>query len=171
MASSESFDARAMDDELIVESLDGRAYLTLRARVAGAWRRLHRPAWLTRRRVGLAALSLALLVALALSVTGLAGQWWQQARLAVLWHFAPTYTRATIHAGAPGKLATAWERIPLPPTGDRMDALWGAFVPVPAERVVAVSDGGTVDIGGRTLDVLYTPGHASHQLKDHWRLQ
>jgi glyoxylase-like metal-dependent hydrolase (beta-lactamase superfamily II) len=51
--------------------------------------------------------------------------------------------------------------------GDRMDVLWGAFVPVPAERVVAVSDGGTVDIGGRTLDVLYTPGHASHHVAFH----
>jgi photosystem II stability/assembly factor-like uncharacterized protein len=116
-----------MNDELIVESLDGRAHLTLRARVVAGIgaisRHLHRPAWLTRRRVGVAALSLALLVALALSVTGLAAQWWEQGRLAVLWHFAPTYTRTTIHAGAPGTLAAAWERIPLPPTGDRMDAL------------------------------------------------
>jgi hypothetical protein len=38
-------------------------------------------------------------------VTGLVGQWWQQGRLAVLWRFAPTFTRVTLHAGAPGTLA------------------------------------------------------------------
>lgn len=51
--------------------------------------------------------------------------------------------------------------------GDQMEPLWGEVMPVPAERVVAVSDGGTVNIGGRTLSVLYTPGHASHHVAFH----
>ncbi|HEX6122237.1 MAG TPA: hypothetical protein VFY89_03700, partial [Ktedonobacterales bacterium] len=118
-----------VDDDFTIESLDGRAHPPMRARVvagmAGARRRLQRPAWLTRQRVGVAALGLALVAALALSATGLAAQWWNAGRLAVLWHFAPTYTRTTIHANAPGTLTPVadWQRIPLPPTSDRLDAL------------------------------------------------
>jgi len=51
--------------------------------------------------------------------------------------------------------------------GDQMEPLWGEIVPVPAERVVAVSDGGTIDVGGRMLTVIYTPGHASHHVAFH----
>lgn len=51
--------------------------------------------------------------------------------------------------------------------GDQMEPLWGEVIPVPAERVVAVSGGGTVEIGGRTLTAIYTPGHASHHLAFH----
>jgi len=51
--------------------------------------------------------------------------------------------------------------------GDQMDTLWGGIVPVPADRVVAVSDGGTIEIGDRTLSVIYTPGHASHHVAFH----
>lgn len=51
--------------------------------------------------------------------------------------------------------------------GDQMDTLWGEIIPVPAERVVDVSDGGAIDIGNRTLSVIYTPGHASHHVAYH----
>jgi glyoxylase-like metal-dependent hydrolase (beta-lactamase superfamily II) len=46
--------------------------------------------------------------------------------------------------------------------GDRMDALWGEVAPVPAERVIELTDGATVAVAGRTLTALATPGHASH---------
>jgi glyoxylase-like metal-dependent hydrolase (beta-lactamase superfamily II) len=49
----------------------------------------------------------------------------------------------------------------------RMDELWGEVEPVPAERVVVLSDGDVLDIGGRHFDVLYTPGHASHHVSFH----
>ncbi|HEX5167222.1 MAG TPA: MBL fold metallo-hydrolase [Thermomicrobiales bacterium] len=51
--------------------------------------------------------------------------------------------------------------------GDRMDQLWGEVLPVPADRVVAVSDGGTIDLGDRRVSVIYTPGHASHHVAFH----
>ncbi len=51
--------------------------------------------------------------------------------------------------------------------GDQMERLWGEVVPVPADRVIAVADGETVAVGGRTLTVLYTPGHASHHVAFH----
>lgn len=48
--------------------------------------------------------------------------------------------------------------------GERMDALWGEIVPVPAERVVPLTDGETVEAGGHVLSALFTPGHASHHV-------
>lgn len=48
--------------------------------------------------------------------------------------------------------------------GERMDVLWGDFLPCPAERVVVLTDGDRLELGGVTLDVLYTPGHASHHV-------
>lgn len=48
--------------------------------------------------------------------------------------------------------------------GDRMDALWGEIVPIPAERVVSLADGETVEAAGHVLSALFTPGHASHHV-------
>ncbi len=48
--------------------------------------------------------------------------------------------------------------------GDRMDKLWGPFVPVPAERIRVVKGGERVSFGRRSFDLLYTPGHASHHV-------
>ena len=39
---------------------------------------------------------------------------------------------------------------------------YGALVPVPADRVVATHDGLSLDLGGRPLQFLDTPGHARH---------
>lgn len=47
---------------------------------------------------------------------------------------------------------------------DNMLALWGEFVPVPAERVHALSGGERLEIGGGAFDVAYTPGHAKHHV-------
>jgi glyoxylase-like metal-dependent hydrolase (beta-lactamase superfamily II) len=48
--------------------------------------------------------------------------------------------------------------------GDRMDRLWGRVEPVPADRMTVVEAGYQVRAGARTLDVLYTPGHAVHHV-------
>ncbi|MGE5225409.1 MAG: MBL fold metallo-hydrolase [Planctomycetaceae bacterium] len=47
---------------------------------------------------------------------------------------------------------------------ERMRALYGAMVPSPPERVRVLADGDTIDLGGRALEVLHTPGHASHHV-------
>jgi glyoxylase-like metal-dependent hydrolase (beta-lactamase superfamily II) len=43
-----------------------------------------------------------------------------------------------------------------------MDREYGALVPVPAERVQSTSDGLTVELSGRPLTFIDTPGHARH---------
>jgi glyoxylase-like metal-dependent hydrolase (beta-lactamase superfamily II) len=87
------------------------------------------------------------------------------------------------HAGAAGTLAARWPeaRVVVHPVGaphlvdpsklwssasriygDAMDALWGGIDPVPADRIVEVADGDTIDLGGSSLLVVETPGHARH---------
>jgi glyoxylase-like metal-dependent hydrolase (beta-lactamase superfamily II) len=48
--------------------------------------------------------------------------------------------------------------------GDQMEALWGVMLPVPEDHVIRVDDGDQIRAGNVTLDVLYTPGHASHHV-------
>jgi glyoxylase-like metal-dependent hydrolase (beta-lactamase superfamily II) len=64
------------------------------------------------------------------------------------------------HLINPEKLLASAQRI----YGEHMERLWGAFLPVPEERLVALRDGDTVQAGPRTLEALYTPGHASHHI-------
>ena len=64
------------------------------------------------------------------------------------------------HLINPEKLLASAQRI----YGAEMERLWGAFLPVPAERLVVLRDGDTVQAGPRTLEALYTPGHASHHI-------
>jgi glyoxylase-like metal-dependent hydrolase (beta-lactamase superfamily II) len=64
------------------------------------------------------------------------------------------------HMIDPAKLLASAARL----WGDQMDALWGAFVPVPASQVTALAGGERLDVGGRSLHVAYTPGHAKHHV-------
>ena len=49
--------------------------------------------------------------------------------------------------------------------GRTLERLFGVLAPVPAERIVALDDTGTVDLGGgRRLDSYYSPGHAKHHV-------
>jgi glyoxylase-like metal-dependent hydrolase (beta-lactamase superfamily II) len=49
--------------------------------------------------------------------------------------------------------------------GRALDRLFGVLASVPAERIVALDDVGTVDLGGgRRLDSHYSPGHAKHHV-------
>lgn len=76
---------------------------------------------------------------------------WPHARVAVHSVGAP-------HLAAPAKLWASAARI----YGDDMDALWGGIEPVPSDRMVALDDGDVVDLGGRKLRAVATPGHAGH---------
>jgi glyoxylase-like metal-dependent hydrolase (beta-lactamase superfamily II) len=67
------------------------------------------------------------------------------------------------HMADPSKLVTSAQRI----YGAEMDSLWGAVAAVPAERMVVLRDGDNVELGGRRLNALYTPGHASHHIAFH----
>jgi glyoxylase-like metal-dependent hydrolase (beta-lactamase superfamily II) len=49
----------------------------------------------------------------------------------------------------------------------RMHAFYGATLPCPPERIVPVSDGDHIPLGTRQLEVVYTPGHASHHVALH----
>jgi glyoxylase-like metal-dependent hydrolase (beta-lactamase superfamily II) len=52
--------------------------------------------------------------------------------------------------------------------GPLFDTVYGACTPIEAERLLGVADGDTVDLGGgRTLELMYTPGHAKHHIGVH----
>ncbi len=47
--------------------------------------------------------------------------------------------------------------------GDRFDSMFAPIVPIPADRVVEVPDGGTVAMStGRTFEIIHLAGHARH---------
>ncbi|ADI14851.1 MBL fold metallo-hydrolase [Truepera radiovictrix] len=48
--------------------------------------------------------------------------------------------------------------------GDQMEALWGVMEGTPQGLLRPVRDGEPLEILGHRLDVLYTPGHASHHV-------
>ena len=48
--------------------------------------------------------------------------------------------------------------------GDAMERLWGEVAPVRADAIVVLKGGERVEAGGRSFDVAYTPGHASHHV-------
>jgi glyoxylase-like metal-dependent hydrolase (beta-lactamase superfamily II) len=64
------------------------------------------------------------------------------------------------HMGAPAKLLKSASRL----YGDDMQRLYGEFLPVPEANLHVLQGGEVLDIAGRRLQVLYTPGHASHHV-------
>src|SRR4051812_1321060 len=64
------------------------------------------------------------------------------------------------HLVDPAKLLASAARL----YGDAMDRLWGEFAPVPREALTVLRGGERIEAGGRSLDVAYTPGHASHHV-------
>src|SRR5713101_4600905 len=70
------------------------------------------------------------------------------------------HERGAAHMIDPAKLLSSARRL----YGEAMERLWGEFLPVPAENVSALAGGETLNIGGRQLEVVYTPGHASHHV-------
>jgi glyoxylase-like metal-dependent hydrolase (beta-lactamase superfamily II) len=93
-----------------------------------------------------------LLTHIHLDHAGAAGWWAQQgARIHVHPVGAP-------HLANPEKLLASAQRI----YGDDMERLWGAFLPVPPERLLPHQDNEVIAIGGRNLTAWNTPGHAEH---------
>ncbi len=49
--------------------------------------------------------------------------------------------------------------------GSRLDELFGPLRPVPSDRLLAVDEGDSLDLGrGRILKIFYAPGHARHHI-------
>ena len=70
------------------------------------------------------------------------------------------HERGAPHMIDPARLLASATRL----YGDQMDAVWGAFQPVPASQVTALSGGERFDLGGTSIRVAYTPGHAKHHV-------
>jgi glyoxylase-like metal-dependent hydrolase (beta-lactamase superfamily II) len=62
------------------------------------------------------------------------------------------------HLVDPSKLWSSATRI----YGDKMDQMWGGIDPIPEDRIHLLSDGDEIDLGGRKLTAIETPGHAGH---------
>lgn len=70
------------------------------------------------------------------------------------------HTRGAPHLIAPERLVESARRL----WGAEMDRLWGEVSPVPERRLHVVNGEEQVLAAGRTFDVAYTPGHASHHV-------
>jgi glyoxylase-like metal-dependent hydrolase (beta-lactamase superfamily II) len=70
------------------------------------------------------------------------------------------HERGAPHMIDPAKLMASAARL----YGDDMDRLWGEFAPVPRESITVLAGGERIEAGGRSLEVAYTPGHASHHV-------
>ena len=70
------------------------------------------------------------------------------------------HERGATHMIDPTKLLDSATRL----YGDQMDSLWGPFLPVPSANVTALQGGEHLEIGGGSLKVAYTPGHAKHHV-------
>ena len=62
------------------------------------------------------------------------------------------------HLVDPTKLWLSASRI----YGEDMERLWGGIDPVPTNRIRVIENGETLDLGGRSLRAIETPGHARH---------
>lgn len=85
-------------------------------------------------------------------------------------HFAARFPRARIgvhaegarHLRDPARLWASAERIYTP---EGMQRLWGPVEPVPTDRVLVLEEGSRIPLGaGRSVEVMYTPGHARHHI-------
>jgi glyoxylase-like metal-dependent hydrolase (beta-lactamase superfamily II) len=70
------------------------------------------------------------------------------------------HERGAPHLINPIKLMSSATRL----YGENMDRLWGEMRAVPADRVQVLAGGERLDLAGRTIEVAYTPGHASHHV-------
>jgi len=85
---------------------------------------------------------------------GSAGWWASQGAVIHVHHVGAPHL---IH---PEKLLASARRV----YGERMDQLWGEFLPVPEEKLKAHRDEDIINLGGLTLRALDTPGHADHHM-------
>ena len=48
--------------------------------------------------------------------------------------------------------------------GDKLDSMWGQFLPVPQDKLTEVQDGQEIAIGSLRFTGIHTPGHARHHV-------
>jgi len=70
------------------------------------------------------------------------------------------HSRGAPHMVDPSKLLQSASRL----YGDEMPRMFGEFLPVPSSNLRVLEGGETLSLGRRRLQVLYTPGHASHHV-------
>jgi glyoxylase-like metal-dependent hydrolase (beta-lactamase superfamily II) len=70
------------------------------------------------------------------------------------------HPRARRHLIDPTRLVQASRAV----HGDAFDRLFGEIEPIDEARVRSVEEGERLELGGRALDILHTPGHAPHHL-------
>lgn len=70
------------------------------------------------------------------------------------------HERGARHMVDPAKLLSSATRL----YGEDMKPLWGEFLPVPQGRIRVLRGEERITVGGRELQVAYTPGHASHHV-------
>jgi glyoxylase-like metal-dependent hydrolase (beta-lactamase superfamily II) len=70
------------------------------------------------------------------------------------------HERGAPHVVDPTRLLASAVRL----YGDEMDRLWGPVLAVPAPNVRPLAGGERIEAGGRSFEVAYTPGHASHHV-------
>lgn len=68
------------------------------------------------------------------------------------------HARGAPHLADPSRLWSSAARI----YGGAMETMWGGVDPIDGSRIKVLEDGARVDLGGRSLRALETPGHASH---------
>jgi glyoxylase-like metal-dependent hydrolase (beta-lactamase superfamily II) len=71
------------------------------------------------------------------------------------------HERGAPHLADPTRLVDSAGRIYGP---ERLRELFGPVEPVPPERLRSIGEGDRVSLGNREIEVLYTPGHASHHV-------
>ena len=64
------------------------------------------------------------------------------------------------HMADPSKLIASATRI----YADRMETLWGRFLPVPTQNLRTLEDGENFEISGLEFKAIFTPGHAEHHI-------
>ena len=70
------------------------------------------------------------------------------------------HERGAPHMLDPSKLLASATRI----YQDKMDSLWGDFLPVPGSQLTPLSDNAEIQIGSFIFRALDTPGHANHHM-------
>ncbi|MDQ4004942.1 MAG: MBL fold metallo-hydrolase [Actinomycetota bacterium] len=71
------------------------------------------------------------------------------------------HERGAPHLADPRRLVASAERVY---GEDLLRQLFGGVDPVPPQRLKPLREGDVISLGGRELETLYTPGHASHHV-------
>ena len=74
---------------------------------------------------------------------------------------AVLHPRGALHMLDPSKLIAGSKQVY---GAERFARLYGELLPIPAARLTAAADGEQIRLGGRTLELIHTPGHAMHHL-------